>query len=80
MLSVYAIYRRDPVFILGQVPGIAIYGRNLIIMRNEEKRARAAREASEAIEVREGLGMKEGNAAGAANKETEPAVRSQAET
>jgi len=37
MLSIYAIYRRDPVFILGQVPGIFIYFRNLIIMRNEEK-------------------------------------------
>ncbi|MBB6729950.1 lipid-A-disaccharide synthase N-terminal domain-containing protein [Cohnella zeiphila] len=38
MLSVYAIYRRDPVFIIGQTPGIFIYFRNLVIMRNEEKR------------------------------------------
>jgi len=38
ILSVYAIYRRDPVFILGQLPGIFIYFRNLVIMRNQEKR------------------------------------------
>ncbi|MBB3108771.1 lipid-A-disaccharide synthase-like uncharacterized protein [Paenibacillus phyllosphaerae] len=37
MLSIYAIYRRDPVFIVGQVPGILIYCRNLVIMRNNEK-------------------------------------------
>lgn len=29
MLLAYAIYRRDPVFILGQAMGIAIYARNL---------------------------------------------------
>lgn len=40
MLSVYAIYRRDPVFIIGQVPGIFIYARNLVIMRNNERAAR----------------------------------------
>jgi lipid-A-disaccharide synthase-like uncharacterized protein len=36
VLSVYAIYRKDPVFILGQVPGIFIYARNLVIMRNNK--------------------------------------------
>lgn len=47
MLSIYAIYRRDPVFILGQVPGIFIYARNLVIMRNSERAAReAARETA----------------------------------
>ena len=25
----YAIYRRDPVFILGQLTGVSVYGRNL---------------------------------------------------
>ncbi|RUS45152.1 hypothetical protein ELR57_20950 [Cohnella sp. AR92] len=37
ILSIYAIYRKDPVFILGQVPGIFIYFRNLVIMKNQEK-------------------------------------------
>lgn len=37
ILSVYAIYRKDPVFILGQVPGIFIYVRNLVIMRNNDR-------------------------------------------
>jgi lipid-A-disaccharide synthase-like uncharacterized protein len=38
VLSVYAIYRKDPVFIAGQVPGILIYVRNLVIMRNQERK------------------------------------------
>ncbi|MBO9131209.1 lipid-A-disaccharide synthase N-terminal domain-containing protein [Bacillus sp. 165] len=38
MLSIYAIYRKDPVFILGQAPGIFIYARNLILMKNKEQR------------------------------------------
>ncbi|MFC5468119.1 lipid-A-disaccharide synthase N-terminal domain-containing protein [Cohnella suwonensis] len=46
VLSVYAIYRKDPVFILGQVPGIFIYIRNLVIMRNNERSRRAASAAS----------------------------------
>lgn len=29
LLLAYAIYRRDPVFILGQSAGVAIYARNL---------------------------------------------------
>lgn len=46
VLSIYAIYRKDPVFILGQVPGIFIYIRNLVIMRNSERNQRAASAAS----------------------------------
>jgi len=38
MLLVYAIHRRDPVFILGQSTGVLIYGRNLHLIR----RTRAA--------------------------------------
>ncbi|WP_256761632.1 lipid-A-disaccharide synthase N-terminal domain-containing protein [Cohnella sp. WQ 127256] len=38
VLSAYAIYRKDPVFIVGQVPGILIYIRNLVIMRNQERK------------------------------------------
>ncbi|THF81716.1 lipid-A-disaccharide synthase N-terminal domain-containing protein [Cohnella fermenti] len=37
ILSIYAIYRRDPVYILGQVPGVFIYARNLILMRNTDR-------------------------------------------
>ncbi len=33
MLLVYAIHRRDPVFILGQSTGVLIYGRNLHLIR-----------------------------------------------
>ncbi|MEX0853296.1 MAG: lipid-A-disaccharide synthase N-terminal domain-containing protein [Bauldia sp.] len=31
-LLAYAIYRRDPVFIVGQAAGLLIYGRNLILI------------------------------------------------
>lgn len=33
-LLVYAIHRRDPVFILGQGAGLFIYLRNLMLLRN----------------------------------------------
>jgi lipid-A-disaccharide synthase-like uncharacterized protein len=29
LLLVYALYRRDPVFIAGQASGVFVYGRNL---------------------------------------------------
>lgn len=35
-LLVYSIYRKDPVFILGQVLGIGIYLRNLALIRSEK--------------------------------------------
>ena len=35
ILLAYAIYRRDPVFILGQSLGFFIYARNLWLIRNE---------------------------------------------
>ncbi|WP_327794028.1 lipid-A-disaccharide synthase N-terminal domain-containing protein [Harenicola maris] len=35
ILLAYAIYRKDPVFILGQSTGLAIYGRNLWLIHNE---------------------------------------------
>ena len=34
LLLVYAIHRRDPVFILGQLSGVLIYSRNLWLLRN----------------------------------------------
>lgn len=35
VLLSYAIYRGDPVFILGQSMGLAIYSRNLFLIRRE---------------------------------------------
>lgn len=40
ILLVYAIHRRDPVFILGQSLGFIIYTRNLILIaRHKEQKA-----------------------------------------
>ena len=38
MLLSYAIWRRDPVFILGQSTGVVIYARNLVLIRRESAR------------------------------------------
>ncbi len=35
LLLIYAIYRRDPVFILGQAPNLLIYFRNLWFIKKE---------------------------------------------
>jgi len=32
-LLAYAIHQRDPVFIIGQVSGVAVYARNLVLIR-----------------------------------------------
>jgi lipid-A-disaccharide synthase-like uncharacterized protein len=37
VLLVYAIHRRDPVFILGQATGCFIYARNLMLLRNDRR-------------------------------------------
>lgn len=37
ILLSYAIYRRDPVFILGQCTGVFIYFRNLILIYRKKK-------------------------------------------
>ncbi|QQG37355.1 MAG: lipid-A-disaccharide synthase N-terminal domain-containing protein [Micavibrio aeruginosavorus] len=36
-LFVYALYRQDPVFILGQSTGLLIYARNLYFIRRNSK-------------------------------------------
>ena len=36
VLLIYAIYRQDPVFILGQASGLFIYARNLYFVFNEK--------------------------------------------
>ena len=38
LLSIYAIYRKDPVFIVGQCSGLFIYSRNLFMIYRERKR------------------------------------------
>jgi len=35
LLLVYALWRRDPVFILGQSMGFVIYARNLALRRRD---------------------------------------------
>lgn len=42
LLLIYALYRRDPVFILGQGMGLFIYLRNLMLIAKERKRAQVA--------------------------------------
>jgi lipid-A-disaccharide synthase-like uncharacterized protein len=38
MLLAYAIYRQDPVFILGQGAGLFVYLRNLYLIQRKERR------------------------------------------
>ncbi|HWA44941.1 MAG TPA: lipid-A-disaccharide synthase N-terminal domain-containing protein [Hypericibacter adhaerens] len=40
ILLAYAIWRRDPVFILGQGAGLAIYARNIFFIWRDKLRAR----------------------------------------
>ena len=42
LLLVYALYRRDPVFILGQGFGVFVYLRNLYFVLRERKQGAAA--------------------------------------
>ncbi|MGO8865740.1 MAG: lipid-A-disaccharide synthase N-terminal domain-containing protein [Alphaproteobacteria bacterium] len=37
ILLVYAVYRLDPVFIIGQAGGFFIYARNLYLIRREKR-------------------------------------------
>jgi lipid-A-disaccharide synthase-like uncharacterized protein len=39
LLLAYAIYRDEPVFIAGQIPGIIVYSRNLFLISREKTRA-----------------------------------------
>jgi lipid-A-disaccharide synthase-like uncharacterized protein len=41
ILLCYSVYRRDPVFILGQAFGITVYFRNLHFVRKEKNHAAA---------------------------------------
>ena len=42
-LLIYAIYRVDPVFIVGQGAGLFVYLRNLYLIRRKERRLAEAR-------------------------------------
>ena len=42
VLLVYAVHRRDPVFVAGQGLGVAIYLRNLHLVRTERAQAKSA--------------------------------------
>ncbi len=42
LLLSYAIWRRDPVFILGQSAGVIVYARNLVLLHRHKQRARAS--------------------------------------
>ena len=39
VLFAYAVYRRDPVFVLGQSMGLIVYLRNLFLIHAERRRA-----------------------------------------
>jgi lipid-A-disaccharide synthase-like uncharacterized protein len=41
ILTVYAIHRRDPVFVVGQGFGLLVYIRNLMLIRNQSKASEA---------------------------------------
>ena len=38
LLLIYALHRRDPVFIIGQAAGLLIYTRNIMLIAGEKKR------------------------------------------
>ncbi|MGH8020630.1 MAG: lipid-A-disaccharide synthase N-terminal domain-containing protein [Opitutaceae bacterium] len=38
LVLIYAIWRRDPVFTIGQSVGVVVYTRNLILIHREKKR------------------------------------------
>ena len=49
VLFVYALWRKDPVFIMGQGTGLIIYARNLFLIHRERKEL-ALSEAAQAAE------------------------------
>ena len=43
ILLIYAILKKEPVFILGQAPGIFIYSRNIYMIRKRDKKMKERR-------------------------------------
>ena len=39
LLTVYAVYRKDPVFILGQASGLIVYTRNIVLRWREARQS-----------------------------------------
>lgn len=39
LLTVYAVYRKDPVFILGQASGLIVYSRNIVLRLREVRQS-----------------------------------------
>ena len=48
LLLAYAIYRKDPVFIVGQSMGMVVYVRNLMLVGKKKRRAQAVEAAKSA--------------------------------
>lgn len=46
ILLVYAIQRKDPVFILGQASGLIIYARNIHLINNSKKEVKKIEETN----------------------------------
>lgn len=46
ILFIYAVYRRDPVFMLGQSFGMVVYFRNIILIARHKKLSAERKEAS----------------------------------
>ncbi|ABK18786.1 lipid-A-disaccharide synthase N-terminal domain-containing protein [Syntrophobacter fumaroxidans] len=45
LLLIYAVIRRDPVFILGQASGLVVYGRNIYLIYRERGRKKKEAES-----------------------------------
>ncbi|QXT38984.1 lipid-A-disaccharide synthase N-terminal domain-containing protein [Gymnodinialimonas ceratoperidinii] len=37
LMLAYAVYRQDPVFILGQATGVIVYARNIVLIRRADR-------------------------------------------
>jgi len=42
ILTIYAIYKRDPVFIVGQGSGVIVYLRNIVLIQRKKQNQAAA--------------------------------------
>ncbi len=71
ILLTYSIYKQDPVFIVGQSLGSIIYIRNLVLIDQKKKRARAAEMENNAAEMENNAATLESNAAEMENNATE---------
>jgi len=38
LLLIYALWRKDPVITLGQIAGLVVYARNLVLIRRQRRR------------------------------------------